>query len=108
MGWFYVRSNTEWEDNSENPQFVDVEIRFGPNKSQKAYRFSVPEGSAQGVPHANYSYQDVVEVPFEVWNISADPEEQLTVSFRDNNNDGKFNLVSEIIQRVENIFFHKM
>ncbi len=97
-------SGTEWADNSENPQIVDVEIRFGTNKTQKAYRFSVPEGSTFGVPHADYTYQDVVEVPFEVWNISADPEEQLTVSFRDNNNDGKFNLVSDYTESREYIF----
>ena len=46
----------------------------------------------------------MVEVPFEVWNISADPEEQLTVSFRDNNNDGKFNLVSDYTESREYIF----
>ena len=69
-----------------------------------AYRFSVPEGSTSGVSHANYTYQDVVEVPFEVWNISADPPEQITVSFRDNKNDGSFNITTEYGESREYIF----
>ena len=36
-------SGSEWSDNSYNPDFDDIEIRFGPGKTQKAYRFSVPE-----------------------------------------------------------------
>ena len=83
---------TEWQNNADNPDLIDIEIRFGPGKRQKAYRFSVPEGSTSGVTHNLYTYQDVVEVPFQVWNVSASPEEQITVSFRDNKNDGEFNL----------------
>ena len=84
---------TEWNNNSDSPDLVDIEVRFGPGKRQKAYRFSVPEGSTSGVTHDKYNYEGVVEVPFEVWNVSADPEQQLTVSFRDNTNDGEFNLL---------------
>ena len=72
--------------------------------NKKAYRFSVPEGSTSGVSHANYTYQDAVEVPFEVWNISADPPEQITVSFRDNKNDGSFNIITEYGESREYIF----
>lgn len=97
-------SGTEWEDNSDEPDLIDVEVRFGPGKRQKAYRFSVPEGSTSGVSHNLYRYEDVVEVPFEVWNISADPAEQITVSFRDNKNDGEFNLETESGQSREYIF----
>ena len=97
-------SGTEWEDNSDNPDLIDIEVRFGPGKRQKAYRFSVPEGSTSGVAHSNYSYEGTVEVPFEVWNITADPEEQITVSFRDNKNDGEFNLEAELGESREYIF----
>ena len=97
-------SGTEWEDNSDNPDLVDIEIRFGPGKRQKAYRFSVPEGSTSGVAHDKYNYEGIVEVPFEVWNTSADPEEQLTVSFRDNTNDGEFNLLAAQGDSREYIF----
>jgi len=97
-------SGTEWIDNSDNPDLVDIEVRFGPGKRQKAYRFSVPEGSTSGVAHDKYKYEGVVEVPFEVWNISTDPEQQLTVSFRDNANDGEFNLLAAQGDSREYIF----
>ena len=97
-------SGTEWVDNSDSPDLVDVEVRFGPGKSQKAYRFSVPDGSTSGVAHNNYSYEGIVDVPFEVWNVSADPEEQITVSFRDNKNDGEFNLFEDYGESREYIF----
>ena len=97
-------SGTEWEDNSDNPDLVDIEVRFGPGKRQKAYRFSVPEGSTSGVAHDKYNYEGVVEVPFEVWNITTSPEQQLTVSFRDNANDGDFNLLAAQGESREYIF----
>ncbi len=96
-------SGSEWSDNSYNPDFDDIEIRFGPGKTQKAYRFSVPEGSTSGVPHANYTYQGITDVPFEVWNNSLEPPQQITVSFRDNYNDGSFNLLSEFGESREYI-----
>lgn len=73
---------------SENP--MTVEIRFGGNNSQFAHRFTVPDGETSGVPIANYSYQDFVEVPFEIWDI--ENNRQLAFSFRDQENDGVFNL----------------
>tara|TARA_Y100001970_G_scaffold189159_1_gene230026 strand:- start:2690 stop:4588 length:1899 start_codon:yes stop_codon:yes gene_type:complete len=79
-----------------DPSLMDLEIRFGPGIGQNAYRFSVPEGSTfegSGVGmYNNYTYQNSVKVPFEVWNISSNPPIQMAVSFRDNENDGKFNL----------------
>ena len=99
-----VGYNNEWDQHSSSPDLIDVEIRFGPGKSQKAYRFSVPEGSTSGVSHANYIYQDFIDVPFEVWNISADPPEQITVSFRDNKNDGTFNIIEDFGESREYIF----
>ncbi|MBK6263466.1 T9SS type A sorting domain-containing protein [Marivirga sp. S37H4] len=75
---------------SENP--VTVEIRFGADNVQKAHRFTVPEGATSGVAIADYTYQDYIDVPFEVWDIEND--RQLMVSFRDQENDGEFNLNS--------------
>ena len=95
---------TEWNNNSDNPDLIDIEVRFGPGKRQKAYRFSVPERSTSGVTHDEYNYEGVVEVPFEVWNISTDPEQQLTVSFRDNASDGEFNLLAAQGDSREYIF----
>lgn len=72
---------------------TSIEIRFGPGKTQKAHRFMVPEGATSGVPVANYTYQDYVNVPFEVWDVSAN--RQLMISFRDQGRDGKFNLIQQ-------------
>ncbi len=85
------------EDGEEilSSDWVSVEIRFGPGKSQKACRFTVPEGEGQGVPPEDYAYRDYVEVPFEVWNI--DDNKQLMVSFRDQERDGGFNLIERDI-----------
>lgn len=70
--------------------WVSVEIRFGPGKSQMAHRFTVPNQATSGVSYTEYTYQDYVEVPFEVWDI--DNNRQLMVSFRDQEKDGGFNL----------------
>ena len=99
-----VGVGTDWDDYSSNPDFENVEIRFGPEKTQKAYRFSVPEGSTTGVSSQFYTYQDYVDVPFEVWNMSTDPAEQMTVSFRDNNNNGKFDLNTDFNLSREYLF----
>jgi len=81
---------------SENP--VSVEIRWGENNQQKAHRFTVPanggtngDGGA-GIPPTDYTYQDYVDVPFEVWDI--ENNRQLMVSFRDQEDNGIFNLNS--------------
>lgn len=71
---------------------ISVELRFGPGKTQKAHRFLVPEGATSGVPEANYSYADYVDVPFEAWDITNN--RQLMVSFRDQGRDGQFNLIN--------------
>ncbi|MTI41990.1 T9SS type A sorting domain-containing protein [Fulvivirga lutimaris] len=70
-----------------------VEIRFGPGISQMAHRFTIPTGQGSGVEANNYSFQDYIEVPFEVWNVTDDV--QLMVSFRDQQEDGEFNLIVE-------------
>lgn len=81
-----------------DPSLMDLEIRFGPGIGQNAYRFSVPEGYGfnefigRESGMYNHTYQNSVKVPFEVWNISSNPPIQMAVSFRDDDNDGKFNL----------------
>ena len=77
---------------------TSVEIRFGPGQSQMAHRFSVsPTGGpggegGSGIQFAEYIYEDYVEVPFEVWDT--DNNEQLAVSFRDQADDGVYNLIN--------------
>ncbi len=85
------------EDGEEilSSDWCSVEIRFGPGKSQKAHRFTVPEGEGQGVPPEDYTYNNYVDVPFEVWNT--DDNKQLMVSFRDQERDGVFNLIERDI-----------
>jgi len=70
-------------------ELVPVEIRFGPGNRQLAYRFFPPDQA--GVALNSYPYQDYVEVPFEVWDTQNN--RQLMVSFRDRNNNGKFDLI---------------
>ena len=70
--------------------WVSVEIRFGPGITQKAHRFVVPDSATSGVPAANYTYIDYVNVPFQVWDITNN--RQLMVSFRDQEKDGVYNL----------------
>ena len=74
--------------------YVSVELRFGPGKSQKAYRF-VRNGTTGA-----YDYKDYVDVPFEVWDITNN--RQLAFSFRDWANNGVFDLIpynSDNVQR---------
>lgn len=73
---------------------TSVEIRFGPGETQKAHRFTVPTGATSGVPDASYTYQNYVDVPFTVWDISTVPNRQLMVSFRDQANNGIFDLIA--------------
>lgn len=79
--------------NAADSAYVSVELRFGPGQQQKAHRFTVG-GQGPGVPPAAYQYQDYVDVPFEVWDITND--RQLMVSFRDQQEDSVFNLVGSI------------
>lgn len=78
----------------EIDDFASVEVRFGPGKSQKAHRFTVPDGEGSGVPPEDYEYNDYVEVPFEVWDT--DNNRQLMVSFRDQDKNGEFNIIERI------------
>lgn len=90
--------------------FVSVELRFGPGKSQKAHRFLVPSGNTSGVAYSSYTYQNYVDVPFEVWDITNN--KQLMVSFRDQDRNGDFNLndgsEDDYALSREYIFIHKI
>jgi Secretion system C-terminal sorting domain len=83
--------------NEPAADFVSVEVRFGPDGmggylKQFAHRFTIPDGQGSGVPAADYAYQGYVEVPFQVWDITNN--RQLMVSFRDQQKDNVFNLLS--------------
>ena len=81
--WFTVNNAKSFFYLKEHYRFMrylDLEIRFGPGKVQKAHRFN-----------RSYSFQDYVNVPFEVWDMTNN--RQLMVSFRDQGEDGAFNLV---------------
>ncbi len=70
--------------------WCSVEVRFGAGKKQKAHRFTVG-GLGSGVASSGYFYKDYVDVPFEVWDITNN--RQLMVSFRDQAENGVFDLV---------------
>ena len=78
------------EINTSKSNYTNIEIQFGKGKSQKAHRFYVPEGETSGVQASKHSYQNYVDVPFEVWDT--DKNRQLMVSFRDQDRNGSFNL----------------
>ncbi len=97
---------------------TSVEIRFGPGLSQQAHRFSVLSSAGSngdggaGIPYVQYIYEDYAEVPFEVWDT--DNNEQLMVSFRDQADDGVYNLIarntvgSRNSQSREYLFIHQI
>jgi photosystem II stability/assembly factor-like uncharacterized protein len=70
--------------------WTSVEIRFGTGLSQKAHRFTVPDQATSGVPASDYTYEDYIDVPFQVWDTKNN--RQLMVSFRDQEKDGNFDL----------------
>jgi photosystem II stability/assembly factor-like uncharacterized protein len=79
--------------NLTEDDFVAVEIRFGSGMSQKAHRFTVG-GEGSGVAPSGYIYEDYVDVPFEVWDITNN--KQLMASFRDQAENSIFDLVERI------------
>lgn len=81
--------------------FVSVEIRFGPGMTQKAHRFYVPLNETAGVADSLYTFQDYVDVPFEVWDVTNN--KQLMCSFRDQERDGEFNLYERTGENYEQL-----
>lgn len=72
-----------------NDDFVTVELRFGPGKSQRAHRFIPDDGP--GILLNTYPFANYAEVPFEAWDMKNN--RQLAVSFRDRLHDGVFDLI---------------
>lgn len=89
-------STGDLEDGEEliSSDWSSVEIRFGNGLKQKAHRFTVPVGQGAGVLPEDYTYMDYVDVPFQAWDM--DNNRQLAISFRDQERDGKFNLIERI------------
>ena len=63
-----------------NTELSDIEIRFGPGKSQKAHIFA----------NNTFVYKDYVDVPFEVWDTKNN--KQLMASFTDVYRNNVYNL----------------
>lgn len=80
---------------NDRPQ-ANVEIRFGPGKTQKAHRFIL----APGQINYKFEYKDYVEVPFEVWDLTN--VRQVMVSFVDQRGDGAFDLIPKKIDYAAN------
>ncbi len=97
FGGILETGNNNQATNLVNSDFVDVEFRFGTGKSQMAHRYSIQPGSGAsgddgaGVQPNGYLYEDYVEVPFEVWDVTNN--KQLMASFRDQEDDGVWDLV---------------
>ncbi len=76
--------------------YTDIEIRWGQG-TQLAHRFWVEKNAGifqNGgvvVPFSEYMFADYVDVPFQVWDT--ENNRQLMVSFRDQADDGEFNLI---------------
>ncbi len=76
-------------ETGEAEPLVSVEIRFGQG-TQMAHRFTV-DMQGSGVPDNDYLFQDYVEVPFQVWDVTND--RQLMASFRDQQENGTWELI---------------
>ncbi|MCY4672487.1 MAG: T9SS type A sorting domain-containing protein [Bacteroidetes bacterium] len=76
--------------------YTDIEIRWGQG-TQLAHRFWVEKTAGPyqnggiAISFSKYMYADYVEVPFQVWDTKNN--RQLMVSFRDQADDGEFNLI---------------
>jgi hypothetical protein len=80
---------------------ITVEVRFGPGRSQKAHQFFVPAGKTNGVQATDFTYQNYVTIPLEVWDVTNN--RQLMVSFRDQNRNGKFDLLPQNLTSTTDI-----
>ena len=99
--------------------YTGIEIRFGQG-TQKAHRFWVSEtaggfgNGGSGIPLSEYMYGGYDDVPLQVWDT--DNNRQLMFSFRDQADDGEFNLIeffssedpgTRDVQSREYMFIHK-
>ncbi len=98
------------EGNVPAEDVVSVELRFGEG-TQMAHRFSV-NGRGSGVPARDYEYLDLVEIPFQAWDVTND--RQLMVSFRDQHEDSTWTLKERMLSNNtqqdsrEYIFVHNV
>ncbi len=76
--------------------FVSLEVRFGPGKSQKAHRFVLSNASF------SFEYQDYVDVPFELWDV--ENNSQLMVAIEDGNGNGQWDLIDGGSAAEEGLF----
>ena len=86
----FLGGGIDFGDNISQDSATSLEIRFGQG-TQMAHRFTVDQ-RGPGVPALDYRYLDYVEVPFQVWDT--DNDRQLMVSFRDQQEDGVWNLLN--------------
>ena len=68
----------------EPADYVDIEIRFGPGRSQRIHRFFAEADDLSGL------YRGYDSLPFEVWDVEND--RQLMAGFTDENDDGEWSL----------------
>lgn len=65
-----------------------IEIRFDTSNRQKAYRLRRSGGV--GLSYVIQAVNPFVDLPFSVWDISSNPPRQLTVSWRDQNDNAVY------------------
>ncbi len=86
--------NDYWNETVfNNDNLVEIELRSGAGKSQLAHRF---------LPNV-FEYQDFIEMPFEVWDVTNN--KQLAASFIDIDQNSEFNLR---LTRGDVIFVHNV
>ncbi len=98
----YLNGGVKFQETNAS-EIESLSVVFGKGKSQNAVRYTVGNNSSVTVPDAEYVYQDVVSVPFEVWDTKNN--KQLVISFRDQNKDGKFSLETN---SIEQFFIHAL
>lgn len=81
--WTFKSYEPTYNASKLSSDYVSIEVRFGPGKSQKAHMF-------YRYASALWQYKGYISVPFEVWDITNN--RQLMISFRDGNNNGVFDL----------------
>lgn len=79
---------------------ISIEIRFG-SGTQKAHRFKT-EAKGAGQTTDKYHYQNYVTIPFQAWDVTNN--RQLMVSFRDEKDDGAWDLSPTSIDSTSSTF----
>ncbi len=72
----------------DSTKYASVEIRFDLTKPQKAYRLRRVGGI--GLTYTIQQINPYVNVPFSVWDVSGTSPRQLTVAWRDQNNNSTY------------------